>query len=206
MERKKQLSKKFFKIWSKFYDCLPIISWYFIFALKLLVNELKNFKAFQSFKSRLLDLGCGTALLSNYLPDAITYYGMDFSQAMLAKAKLKPKAKFLIKGDIENFSLKTLKTKEKFDIATSTFVFHHVPRIEKVIRNISKVLKKEGIFALIDIRCFPFGIISKLIEPGFVKYWSTDEIVSMANKFGFKKVFLKKYFSFFLLIFKYKSF
>ena len=74
--------------------------------------------------SRLLDMGCGTAQILNYLPKDIDYWGYDISPAYITAAK----AKFGGKG---HFACRFLEESElaampPFDIVLAIGLLHHL--------------------------------------------------------------------------------
>jgi len=85
-----------------------------------------------------LDLGCGTGNLSNlFFERGCKVWGIDFSPAMIARAKAKlPAVKFFI-GDIRQPIPKEMP--QKFDFIVSAYTFHHFP-IQEKIRLIQKLL------------------------------------------------------------------
>lgn len=90
----------------------------------------------------LLDLGCGTGFVmrkaSKYFKKI---YGIDISQKMVNKIELLPNMK-VFTGDIENLPFEN----ESFDVVISVAVLHHISDHTSVIREVYRVLKKEGIF------------------------------------------------------------
>lgn len=99
---------------------------------------------------KILDLCCGTGdicrILQSKYPDAeIT--GIDFSHNMLEIAKKQlPKIKF-IEQDVT-----TLPFEEKtFDLCTISFGLRNVDDLQKVLKEIKRVLKDEGIFFNLDL-------------------------------------------------------
>ncbi len=99
---------------------------------------------------RVLDLGCGNGRHYKALKrKKIGYLGIDFSEKLLEIARKKyPQAKFKL-GDITK--PETFENTGKFDICFCIAVLHHIPGKElqkKVIKNIKKILKSEGILVL----------------------------------------------------------
>ena len=87
---------------------------------------------------RVLDLGCGTGNLgSHFSEQGCEVWGIDFSPAMIDKAKEKyPDGHFLIRDirlPIPN------EIPEKYDFIVSAYTFHHFP-IEEKIRLIQTLL------------------------------------------------------------------
>lgn len=72
---------------------------------------------------RILDIGCGTAEIINYLPN-VDYHGYDISEKYIESARLrfKSKGQFYCK----TFSLDDAKNNSNFDIVLSLGVLHHM--------------------------------------------------------------------------------
>jgi len=96
---------------------------------------------------KVADLGCGTGSylipLSKITEEII---GIDFSQNMLniLKTKLKDKVYNNIKIYQENIKNTSLKDKY-IDVVFSITTLYHIPRVERVIFEMNRILKKKGI-------------------------------------------------------------
>ena len=98
---------------------------------------------------KLLDLGCGTAHLSSEMASFVDYVvGLDISPSMIREAKKRqtPKNIDLIVGDAENLPLRTT----CFEAVIVSGFLHHTKYLEKCIREISRILKLEGIFYALE--------------------------------------------------------
>ena len=91
----------------------------------------------------ILDIGCGTGELAGKLAKtANSVLGIDISQKMLNAAKLSnsdSNIEYQILS-MENIS----RLEKKFDMAVSSLAFHYVENFEKLILDISKLLKTRG--------------------------------------------------------------
>ncbi|MBR1754039.1 ubiquinone/menaquinone biosynthesis methyltransferase [bacterium] len=99
---------------------------------------------------KILDLCCGTGdicrLLSKKYPDA-KIIGVDFSANMLEIARKRlPDIEF-IEHDIHILPF----CNETFDICTISFGLRNVDDLQKVIKEIHRVLKPDGIFLNLDL-------------------------------------------------------
>jgi len=175
---------KIYNFHAKFYD---LTRPFFLFGRKKTINllNLKN-------NETVLDLACGTGLnisllLKKTSPENIT--GIDYSNAMLEKAKKKyPYIKF-IQGDISNY-----KFKNKFDKIICTYSLSIIDDWEKSIINTKKTLKNNGTFIILDF--YKWKVPLKLFYPIF-KWWlnkfevNPEKNIERCLKENFEKVDFK---------------
>ena len=145
-------------------------------ATKILRKKEKDLiKKFSSGK--VLDLGCGTGI---HLSENII--GLDISEKMLSKAKLKNKT--LMQGDISNIPTKS----NSFDTIFCFYSTLNFVDLEKASREISRILKKEGklllsVVSVIDIdeyRSSPNTKIKKFRlegKPVNMRLFEKDELI-----------------------------
>ena len=127
-------------------------------VLPALINEiLPLIPTFEKLKSgiKVLDVGCGSGRAINLMAKSFPhsqFIGYDFSSEAVQNAKkeaekLGIKNSFFEKQDASKFS------KEKyFDIITAFDAIHDQAEPEKVLQNIKRSLKPDGIFLMQDIR------------------------------------------------------
>ena len=114
-------------------------------GVELLKDIVYPFKLSNIKNKRIMEVGTGSGrILKNLIkfsPKHLT--GVEPSNAIkVAKNIGLNKVTFLnIKGEDINFN-------EKFDFIFSLGVIHHIPQYEKVLKNISKSLKKNGKFII----------------------------------------------------------
>jgi ubiquinone/menaquinone biosynthesis C-methylase UbiE len=122
-------------------------------------------KAVESMKikpqDRILDLGAGSGrnacLMLRYLSTEGGLTGVDISREMTTQFKKKcagyPNVK-IIQGRIDQ----ELPLREKFDKVFISFVFHGFPQTvqEKILKNVSALLKNNGSFFILDYNEFSF--------------------------------------------------
>ncbi|CAG9622464.1 class I SAM-dependent methyltransferase [Sutcliffiella rhizosphaerae] len=102
---------------------------------------------------KVLDLSCGTGLYLQkqteyFTSSSIQWFGLDASEEMLAKAKEKV-GNFVSfhHGRAENLPFEN----ETFDYIVNNYAFHHYENKEKAIDEISRVLRKGGVYKLHNI-------------------------------------------------------
>ena len=171
----------FFNNWSYFYNFDPISIWLLYIQRKIL-NQI-NFKK----NATILDVGCGTGRGLKYLykKGQRNIFGLDLSPLMIKKAEkvLENKATLKI-ASVEKMPFKS----NSFDYVLSTEGFHHFPDPDRAIKEMKRVLKKNGRLIISDIN-FYFSFIHwlfKKIEPGHVKIYTKKEFRNLFIKNKFK--------------------
>ncbi|WP_195267408.1 class I SAM-dependent methyltransferase [Eubacterium sp. 1001713B170207_170306_E7] len=137
-----------------------------------------------------LDLGCGNGNIIarlQKLSDA-DYYGLDISAAMIAQAEKRLTGVHFVVGDAEKLPYKA----DKFDVIVCNASFHHYPRPTAVIREIQRVLKKDGTLILGDPTA-PFKLLTGFLNSAMAHSHSGDhhiyhksEIIGLLSQNGFK--------------------
>ncbi|NEU29431.1 class I SAM-dependent methyltransferase [bacterium LRH843] len=129
-----------------FFDQMAKTSW-----LSSVHDQLKELTGSWAGKT-VLDVGCGTGrLLARGVSDAHKLIGIDLSKEMIEASKKllisnKAQNSELLVGDAYHLPL----ANEKIDIALSTCVMFLLPEPEKGIAEISRVVKKGGIIAMLN--------------------------------------------------------
>ncbi|MBI2671995.1 class I SAM-dependent methyltransferase [Candidatus Woesearchaeota archaeon] len=130
-----------YTIWPKFYDQFVDPDFYFdrnkaIKELSIKQNE------------KILEIGVGTGLNLPFYPKHCTVYGIDFSEAMLEKAKQKKSdAKVILKiMDAENMDFSS----NFFDKVLITYVLRVTLNPKKVLKEIVRILKPRGKLIIVD--------------------------------------------------------
>jgi len=145
-----------YSIWAKVYD--RYVDSIFSFDRKKVIVAAKVKKG-----ERVLEVGVGTGLNLPYYPKNCTVYGVDFSKAMLAKAKQKKvKAKVVLKQmDVSKMSFSA----KFFDKAVMTYVLRVAPEPQKMLREISRVLKPKGTIVILDQFKVQNSLLLMLMKP-----------------------------------------
>ncbi len=176
MKKNKKDTKEWFKDWANEYDdTLGKIKRHH--QLLNLVVKLSKVKKDQ----KVLDVGCGTGLLSlKFLEKADCYItGIDSSPEMLSI--FIEKIKKLALSHRIDYKLEDAKSIEfeqnSFDIVASTMTLHHLKNKYPTIKKIYNILKPEGKFVLGDVNIDTTGKttdpnrLSRLLE------WLKEEFV-----------------------------
>ena len=135
-------------------------------------------------ESHILDLGCGTGSLANFLrPYAKSLVGIDLSHEMLAYARETKLYDLLIEKDIELYLAEKL---DHYDIVVAAAVFIHFLNLERGFKLITRSLKKNGQFI--------FTVFESLKEDkhlnDFLMYsHSADYISSLVEYLDLKVIF-----------------
>ena len=94
-------------------------------------------------KDPALDLGCGDGKFSSTIfSRGIMNVGLDISKDDIIKAKKISVYEALIVGDAQTMPFR----KESFRVVFSNCVIEHIPNVDKVLTEISKILKEDGVF------------------------------------------------------------
>jgi SAM-dependent methyltransferase len=78
---------------------------------------------------RILDLGCGTARILDWLPDSVSYVGVDSSPRYIAAARHRYGARGTFRYaeiGVEVVELEKLPVEDRFDIVLAKGVLHHL--------------------------------------------------------------------------------
>lgn len=112
--------------------------------------------------SKILEVGCGNAAQwynhMEYLPHSSTLVLSDFSQSMVSSIEQSIASKSNVKIEVINID-DIPYPNDFFDIVIANHMLYHVSNIDRALQEVSRVLKKEGIFMQLPIVIMGFGII-----------------------------------------------
>lgn len=137
--------KKYLQIiytfWAHIYD--HIVDRWFSFDREKVIASLK-----MQSQEKVLEVGVGTGLNLPFYPAGCEVYGIDFSHEMLKKARQKRhQAKVHLKyGEAGSLPFPD----DFFDKAVGTFVIRVSPKPKKILAEVSRVVKKDGVFVIYD--------------------------------------------------------
>jgi len=122
--------------WVKMTDDLQEFPSYFHRQrVALILKMIQNFKA----EKRFLDVGCGNGVILRYLPEGSM--GLDINAQAISQAKqYAPKAQVQI-GDVEELPFQD----NSYETIICSHVLDHLPKPEKALKEIYRVLKPGGV-------------------------------------------------------------
>lgn len=153
--------------------------------------ELNNFRRNFTKNSLILEVGCGDGKISRWLSSkGFRVEAIDKSSSAIEIAKIPISKANYICGDV--FSLK--RSDHYYDAVFSLHVIEHVEKVENNLKEICRILKKEGklIIRIPNSDSLEARLAGKdwfhWDEPYHLHHWTADEAVEMLKKAGFKKV------------------
>lgn len=140
----------------------------------------------KEINGNVLEIGCGigetTNLLSNkYKKSYITAIDYAIEQINIAKRNNKLKNAKFMQGDATNMAFKN----SSFDYVIETDVFHHIKDYPKAIKEVHRVLKKNGYFYLIDISQYMFIWPMRIFFPP-ESFFTKKEFIRQLKNNGFE--------------------
>ena len=140
---------------------------------------------------KVLDLACGTGLVTKKILSKVgkngEVYGIDSSNSALKIAKKwtgHGKNIHFVRGDAETIEFNT-----KFDVITCQFALFFFPNEQKVLKNMKKFLKKNGIIALSIHGKYNVPYFDSILDP--IKKFIPDYLPQYPemDRFGTKEIF-----------------
>jgi len=186
-----ETTKAWFKDWSNEYDQTLGKMKRHLDMLDLVVDMSKVKDA-----ERVLDIGCGTGLLSLKFLEAAkcTVDGIDLSEAMLNIWK--DKINRLNLSNRVNIKLEDAANPEfkesSFDIIASTVTLHHIKEKQPAIDKIYKLLKPKGRFLIGDLDVDTSGSLDDIKRLRHIMDYLKDEL-SQALRDGGRDAFIRMY-------------
>lgn len=187
MSRTKAQIKEHFNVQAKEYDmskCFKSI----MTCYPYIFNTLATIKY-----GNILDIGCGTGeLLATLLRDnpSIKEYGIDIAPNMIeaAKEKLPSKVELSV-GDAEELPYDN----KQFDLVVMSFSFQYLINAEIALREVYRVLKKNGKLVIAD-EWIPSSLrkVKTLFGSSLEKLYDADEIKRILMDTGFEYVIWNK--------------
>jgi ubiquinone/menaquinone biosynthesis C-methylase UbiE len=162
-----QKKENFFDRWASSYDFLLTTVCY-----QAIHQRLLEYVTLPK-RPNVLDLGCGTGRLLNRMasqfPD-LQGTGLDLSTQMIRQARQRnqhhPRLIF-IRGNVESLPF----ADNQFDAIFNTISFLHYPNPEQVLMQVSRVLRPQGNFYLVD---WAFDRVSLTFHPD-IKFYNPQK-------------------------------
>lgn len=139
----------------------------------------KTIRKYKTNASSILDLGCGSGMSTEALHseffDVAAVAGIDTSPMMLNVAKNRAKENINKPYYFINKAHELSLMNNSIDITTCMFTFHETPLhgIRKILREMDRVTKSEGIIAIVDISPeYKPSFLMELGEPYIQSYLS----------------------------------
>lgn len=156
-----------------------------------------------------LDIGSGNGLFTSVLFKDSIDIGIDISYKEIREAKKTSKYKYLVASNIEQISFKD----ESFSTIFSNSVFEHLTDLNKALKEIHRILRKDGTFIFTTYtdafggNLFYSKILAKLRLPRIAGFYAKainqifnhknlfplEEWEEILTKNGFKVIECKKY-------------
>jgi ubiquinone/menaquinone biosynthesis C-methylase UbiE len=169
-------------------------------------NELIKLSKIKS-GDNVLDLACGTGLVTKKITTKVGVSGkvfaVDTSKTAISIAKKwvgKKKNVHFILGDAETIEFKT-----KFDVITCQYALFFFPNAQKVLKNLKKNIKQNGIIAMCvhsktNVPYFDsiLNPVKKFIPdylpkyPELDRFGTKDSFKQVFSKAGYEKIIVKK--------------
>jgi ubiquinone/menaquinone biosynthesis C-methylase UbiE len=175
----------FFNNWAPSYDWLfPSVFYQAVHQRLLEYVKLPD-------QANVLDIGCGTGKLLNYLASEFTDLrgtGLDFSPGMLTQARQsrnhRPRLIF-VQGNAESLPF----AESQFDAVFNTISFLHYQHPEQVLSEVKRVLRVGGRFYLVDSSWkYQQEPINISFSPQGIKFYSPELREKMGTSVGLKCV------------------
>lgn len=143
------------------------------YQAKLLEKEVFRGIDFKKSK-KIIEVGCGvgaqTEILLKRFPH-LEIVGVDFSEAQLEVARVRLK-KYIKSGQVRLYCMNAEemhKLKEKFDGAFICWFLEHVPRPDKILKSLHKILKVKSPIFCTEVQNAAFFV--NPYSPNILRYW-----------------------------------
>jgi phosphatidylethanolamine/phosphatidyl-N-methylethanolamine N-methyltransferase len=173
----KKYLKLIYFLWAKIYD--SILDSMFSFNRQKVIDYLKI-----ENDNKILEIGIGTGLNLPFYPKGCYVHGTDISEAMLKKAKKKLSSSFVKLHLVDTDQLPF--EDNYFDSSLTTFVLRVAPNPKAILREVSRVVKKEGLLVVLDEFSCNNHFLFKCVEPfkillGWGKNHSINNLIDSTN-------------------------
>lgn len=163
-------------------------------------ERVEKASRFISRCNNLLDVGCGTGVIMHFIKGRVKkIYGIDVSKEDLQKAKMKGILTTYVNFDRMKFPFET----NFFDTVTCLDVIEHVLDPQMLLKEIHRVLRKDGtlilstpnirfsnhIYDLVVKGIFPkTSLDQSLYDGGHVHFFTYKDMINLLQNAGFKEI------------------
>ncbi|MSU75591.1 MAG: class I SAM-dependent methyltransferase [Candidatus Magasanikbacteria bacterium] len=187
-------NKQLFNRWARWYDAgINRIFFESIYRRTISILKRERQAELRRIACRFLDVACGTGeiiyRLAREFPET-QFDGVDFTTGMIKKAQEKTRALHNVSFQEADVAILPFPD-NSFDVILCSDAFHHLPQPEIVLKEVNRILKKGGLFLLVDPACeglFPrliFNNLFKWIEHAH-HYYRRTELRKLFARHGFK--------------------
>lgn len=144
-------------------------------------------------RASILEVGCGTGRVASYLSPKLkckSYMATDMDPQMVAKSENQTRNDSKIICQMANICKLPFKD-ESFDAVIEMDVLHHVPNWRKGVKEINRVLKKDGKFLMRDLSIETFTlpgigfILRQLLDYPYDDMYDQIELLTYLRKNNF---------------------
>jgi SAM-dependent methyltransferase len=133
---------------------------------------------------KIIDVGCGSGLLLQYLPKNLTLTGADFSEGNIKKAKEKNPHVTFFKANLDDM-ISWKNYSNLFDSVLCSEVVEHI-KDDKIAMDILFSLVKPNGVLILTVPAFKFLLSKFDIQEGHYRRYSKKDICDLVEKAGFK--------------------
>jgi len=162
--------------------------WWFIARRKILLYLMNSFfQKKQPRKTKIADLGCGCGANLCEIQKQYDAIGMDVS--LDAKKYCLKRGIKIVTGRLPD---KIPLPENSFDMVVMSDVLEHIENDDLVIKNVSKLLKKEGLI-LLTVPAYPFLYTKRDAFHHHIRRYKKKQLHSLLQNNGLSKIILSHY-------------
>jgi ubiquinone/menaquinone biosynthesis C-methylase UbiE len=196
-------ARKEFEAWADSYDTHYLNHWLFRPSYRVFMEELYRWRGYDHEPYDLLDIGCGSGTLVTLISATRLplrrLVALDYAEQMCRVAREKALARncrciCYVNADSEHLPFPD----GSFDVITCSNSFHHYPHQQAVVREMRRILRRNGRLMLIDgfrdnvIGWFVFDVCIGAVE-GVVHHVPWSGVNQLFTEAGFRQVAHRKF-------------
>lgn len=141
-----------------------------------------------------LEIGCGVGILAAHLNKKydMDVLGIDIDPEQIKLAKEHQEEKENLQFMVADATKLKFSENQKYDLAVSTFVLHHIPMWTEALSEINRVLKQKGYYIFHDLT-YSKNLV-KIFKPLSRKFglYSAKDITEFLEENNFKIIYEEK--------------